>query len=102
MPRDSDSRPLGAVIGLSARLYCKYCEPGARAGQRAEFAQSGPMTLAALRAADADPAHGGAAAVRRSATMRQRQRERAEWQPDAEHVNDPGEFRREILPLSQN
>jgi hypothetical protein len=34
--------------------------------------------------------------------MRQRQRDRAEWQPEPNAINDPKELTREILPLIQN
>jgi hypothetical protein len=84
------------------RMHCVDCIPEARARQRAEFADSGPAALAALRTRGADPAHGGDAAERRAAAMRKRHRERAEWQPATGAVNDPGEFTREILPRIQN
>jgi CRISPR-associated endonuclease Cas1 len=101
-PRLRTCKTCGVQLTSAGRVYCDDCLPEARAQQRAEFAHTGPSVLANLRAANADPAHGGAASARRAATTRQRQRERAEWRSDSGRVNDPGEFTREILPLIQN
>jgi CRISPR-associated endonuclease Cas1 len=101
-PRLRTCKTCGVQLASAGRVYCEDCLPEAQAQQRADFAQTGPAMLAALRAADADPAHGGAATARRAATMRQRQRERVQWQPDPAEVNDPREFTREILPVIQN
>ena len=101
-PRLRTCKTCGVQLASAGRVFCDDCLPEARAQQRAEFAHTGPSVLANLRAANADPAHGGAATARRAATMRQRQRERAEWRSDSGQVNDPGKFTREILPLIQN
>jgi CRISPR-associated endonuclease Cas1 len=92
-------RACGTPLSNANRSHCDECLPAVQAEQRAGFATSGPAALARLREIGSDPAHGGAAADRRAATMRRRQRERAEWQPDPAEVNDPGAFAREILPL---
>jgi CRISPR-associated protein Cas1 len=95
-------RECGTALDRRDRTYCNACLPEARDEQRLGFAASGPAALARLRKAGSDPAHGGAAANRRAATMRKQQRERADWQPDPTEVNDPAEFTREILPHIQN
>jgi CRISPR-associated endonuclease Cas1 len=101
LPTPRTCKTCGTPIGLGQRIYCDDCLPEVRIQQRAEFAHTGPAALAALRATDADPAHGGAATERRSATMRQRHREHTEWRLNSRPVDDPGEFAREILPVIQ-
>jgi CRISPR-associated endonuclease Cas1 len=96
-PRLRTCKTCGQQVSLAGRVYCDDCLPDARARQRAEFADSGPEALTALRARGTDPAHGGQPARRRSATMRRHHRQVVSSHEPA----DPDLFLREILPTIQ-
>jgi hypothetical protein len=87
----------GAETATADRAHCDACLPGFRAEQQADFSAAGPRTLARLREAGADPAHGAAARERRAETMRQHHHQASQ---DHEQ-GDPDLFAREILPAIQ-
>jgi hypothetical protein len=91
----------GGMLTNRDRRHCTECLPAAQAEQRSEFAQAGPAALAELRAQGHDPAHGGQAAARRSATLVHRHAQARAWAEQGSAPTDPDHFRREILPVIQ-
>lgn len=88
----------GAKLKGDARRYCAACLPERRAEQVPELVAAGAATLARLRTDGQDPAHGGEAARKRSASQSRRRREElASGEGDASA--DAERFRRDVLPL---
>ncbi len=100
----------GTAVGPSPRrhsnrLYCENCLPEAEAQRDETFKASGVGVLATLRKMGEDPAHGGDAARKRSATQSERARARVAWEaahPEARGTADgfdgKDEFEREVRP----
>lgn len=87
----------GEVLHSSGRLYCDDCLPGINAKSLVALRTAGQAALAKLRSEGRDPAHAGAAARKRMASLDRRRHEAEEW----ERTNlrpDPAEFTRNILP----
>lgn len=89
----------GVSLRDSSRLYCDSCLPEVEAQRDEAFKSVGVNTLAALRQAGEDPAHGGDAAAKRGATQSERARARVAW--EAAHGNGVAEratFKTEVAP----
>ncbi len=92
-------RGCGSVLSDTRREYCDECLPDVREEAATAFSLAGPESLRSLRAAGADPAHGGKAAEMRAATQTERAARRAEWERG--HGDGSAErerFTAEILP----
>lgn len=94
-------RECGVVLESKNRGYCQECLPARYAEVGRDHFKSGPKALWELRREGRDPAHGANAALKRGATTAARLRENAQWEADNGSDFDPGEFRREVLPLIQ-
>ncbi len=94
-------RICGSLLGRPERLYCDDCLSDRRREYVPRWAQSGQAALAQLRAAEADPAHGGSAARTRGKKLLSSMKEAARWRDEHGDEHDPERFRREILPRLQ-
>lgn len=95
-------RGCGLILDNPRRSWCPECHPAELARHAAEIETMGTAALAALRAEGRDPAHGGAAVVKRRATNAAHEAAAAAWK--REHGDGdatPGDseaFARDILP----
>lgn len=90
----STCRTCGAELPSSGRRFCDDCLPEIRTEA---FKEAGPAALARLAAEGRDPSHGGDAGRKRGSRVSDQLRASHSWSGSS--VVDPGEFRREILPL---
>lgn len=90
----------GAMLDRANRSYCTDCLREYGAEFLARFAQSGSRALARMRTEGRDPAHGGTAALARSAALSKWRREVSKWDETNARPN-PEIFRRNILPRLQ-
>jgi CRISPR-associated endonuclease Cas1 len=88
-------RDCGAPLEDRRRRYCRDCRRNQVAGHAVTARDRAAVVLAALRAEQRDPAHGGQAAQLRGAKNAAHQRANHEWTGEAA---DPATFTREILP----
>jgi len=98
----------GTLLPTPERQYCDACLPERRAELLPVFSQSGPTVLAARRAQQADPAHGGVAGFKRSQRTTQHWQELSAWRSEDAGEGEEGgreaggttdhEFSRDILP----
>jgi CRISPR-associated endonuclease Cas1 len=85
----------GSVVG--ARRTCDACLPERQAEQVAEFQAAGSKSLAELRAAREDPAHGGGAGEIRGRKRSERAALERGWDASHDRAN-PQAFLDDILP----
>src|SRR5262249_32518028 len=71
-PGPTACRSCGGELSNPGRGYCEACLPGQRSQHLESLMQRGPAALARLRAAGADPSHGGAAREKRAAIAAER------------------------------
>ncbi len=88
----------GEPLASNNRLYCESCSPEAETLKVENFKSVGVKALASLRQDGNDPAHGGVAAAKRSATQSERAAARAAW--EARHPGADGheEFEKVVRP----
>jgi CRISPR-associated endonuclease Cas1 len=90
----------GSELPNRERTYCDECLPHYQHERYEAFIAAGRVNHARQHATGVDPAHGGEAGHRRSATTARRQRERRVWEATNNGARpDPRLFEREILPL---
>jgi CRISPR-associated endonuclease Cas1 len=89
----------GGSLPDSDRRYCDTCLPEYHADHMQVFSTGGPKALAELRATDEDPAHGGAAGVKRGKRVSQHGQEIAAWRVFmADDAKTAIEFVRDLQP----
>jgi CRISPR-associated endonuclease Cas1 len=97
-PLPAACRTCGVVLENHDRTQCDYCLPSRREELWSKASERGFAILAGLRATGQDPAHGGEAQRKRSASHRTRMREAEEYEREAGPLPDREIFIQEILP----
>jgi hypothetical protein len=90
------------VLDEPGRLLCDECLPEQKADVLAVASERALASLARLRAAGIDPAHGGEAARKRGAANARRIAEAKAFDQTSSAPPDPDGFRLEVLPRLQN